>query len=194
MKQILSTLPAIIISCFIAGCAIFNPQPDYLTVSEVWQNAEELDQQQVVIRGYGSHFHAQTVQKCFGIECGCNEAWEELYLVNSLEDAFYNSGIKIVNLDCRGDECSVTCRPFNPNAALAFEIVGTLKVVRHDGEISRLELTNIDFEASSYLSDGADLTSMTKSPLLMGDFTQRFTPPPEQATPRIITITVTPQN
>jgi len=62
--------------------------------------------------------------------------------------------ISVPQLFCRGDECQMTCTPFDPTLAEAFELVGTLKVVSRDGSREELRLEDLDLEASRQLVDG----------------------------------------
>lgn len=89
---------------------------------------------------------------------------------------------------CRGNECSVTCAPFNPNAAVAYELTGTLRVEKRSSLCDpglppdpngvqgcplaglSFALVNIDLEASSELVGDGDLSSMRKQPIATGSF------------------------
>jgi hypothetical protein len=55
------------------------------------------------------------------------------------------------SLQCEGDDCDLTCKPFDPEAAPAFEFVGTLRVdIQPDG-MQRLFLDAIDLSVSRQL-------------------------------------------
>lgn len=107
-------------------------EPAYLTVAGAWANAEALNGRRVVVRGWASFVPWQTLATCRPPVCACNRSEGQLTL---LEHRPLSGGgfvspqrIFVSGLDCRGDECSLTCTPFDPRTAPAFELVGTLRV------------------------------------------------------------------
>jgi photosystem II stability/assembly factor-like uncharacterized protein len=141
----------LLITLFSAGCAMPGLKPDHFTVPEVWQDAGSLNGKEVRVRGYGFFEVVQSLVLCDPERCDCNESNGTLVLVeeeiqpghsNKINDLaqIYVSG---KSLDCRGDECTMECSPFNPTAADEFEFVGTLT-----SEYGNLYLEDLDLMAS----------------------------------------------
>jgi hypothetical protein len=147
------------------GTVVSSPA-QYLTVAKVQENARMLDGQRVRVRGWAFLTTQQTLLGCEPWFCGCNKSWGELYLtearVNNLT-AFYTTHtphIRLLDPICAGDECSMICDRFNPKAAPAFELAGTLMVTR-----SELYLKNVDLDTSVQLGGEGSLDQMTATPL-----------------------------
>jgi hypothetical protein len=115
----------LLITAFSAGCAMPGVKPDYLTVPEVWQDAESLNGKQVRVRGYGFFEFVQSLVLCEPARCDCNESNGTLVLVEEeIQPGHYNKindlaqiYISGKSLNCRGDECTMQCSPFDPTAA-----------------------------------------------------------------------------
>jgi len=141
----------LLITAFSAGCALPGLKPDYLTVPEVWQDAESLDGKQVRVRGYGFFEFVQSLVLCEPARCDCNESNGTLVLVEEeIQPGHYNKindlaqiYISGKSLNCRGDECTMECSPFDPTAADEFEFVGTLR-----SKFGNLYLEDLDLMAS----------------------------------------------
>src|SRR5574341_390334 len=136
-------------------------QPRYLTVVEVWQNAEALNGQLIRVRGWADIEIWVTAVGCKPARCDCNESRGYPFIYGDVVEpprnqpvAFDEKKIYLSGALCSGDECFLSCPVFNPNSAPVFEFVGILNVQYYEGKISRLDLEKIDFEASRRLFGG----------------------------------------
>jgi hypothetical protein len=129
------------------------------SVAHVWKNARSFDGERICIRGKAEYLFGMTAVSCCPPHCDCNETWGELRLVSE-EQTTYNprvSGVDYISLDtpiCRGNECSISCFPFDPSGVDYFEFVGTLTVSDCNGEPAWLELTDLNISTSQQLVDG----------------------------------------
>lgn len=151
------------------------PQSNVLRVDQVWANAEKLDGQVIHIRGKLEGITYQTLQLCDPPTCDCNQSGANYSLVSD-SDTIYNQGCSSKDtielpLECQGDECSLTCSPFDPFQAEALELVGTLRVVHQDGKLCRLLLDDIKPEESLQLVGGE------WKPISVGAFTRALVTP-----------------
>lgn len=130
-----------------------------LSVTQVWENARSFDGERICVRGKAEYSIAMTLVLCCPPHCDCNNTWGELTLVSE-EQTTYNprvSAIDYISLDtltCEGNECSISCSPFNPSDVDYFEFVGTLTVSERNGEPAWLKLTDLDISTSRQLVDG----------------------------------------
>jgi len=172
------------LTAFSAGCAELGGMRSYLTVTEVSQRAKSLVGKQVRVRGYAYLSVMMTAVLCVPSRCDCNESLGELDLyaeqpdpahLNRLFDLAHITILE-TSLKCQGDECSMTCSPFDPGLATQFEFVGTLQS-RDDSLI----LENLDLEASRQWIDGKWV------PMKTGEFAVTRAPlptlPPQKWTP-----------
>ncbi len=133
---------------------------DFYTVSEVWQAPARFDGQVIHLRGKAEYFEMMTLLLCEPPTCDCNKVTGLLYLEADPPTA-YNNGItsndhiRIEGVDCRGNECGITCRPIDPRAAQTYEFVGRVSLKYWNERPSEIFLTNVDFNASLQLVNGA---------------------------------------
>lgn len=130
--------------------------PGCYTVSDVWKNASALSGKRICVEGKAETTIGITLLLCCPPTCDCNSSRGELSLVSE-ETITYNprvSKVDYISIDsptCEGNECSITCSPFNPYAAEYFQLVGELSTKERNGEIVWLGLTNLDVPASRQL-------------------------------------------
>lgn len=160
---------------------------NYLTVSEVWENAETLNGKRIRVRGRAdfwlSPYHPMQIGGCIPDEDAANKS----HIVGKLAlfdenapDSTPRLFISESSLQCEGDVCSVVCKPFapasgesvswgisNPKTIEAFEFVGKLRT-RDQQDSVELILEDIDLKASRQLIDGE------WGPIPTGDFTYNF--------------------
>jgi hypothetical protein len=127
-------------------------ETSYLTVRDVSENALSLADQQIRVRGQNWFVSSVTLVDCDPPRCDCNRSEGLLFL--SEEGRTPGEMISVPQVLCRGDECQMTCTPFDPTLGEAFEIMGTLKVVFRNGSHEELRLEDLDLEASRQLVDG----------------------------------------
>ncbi|MBN1312629.1 MAG: hypothetical protein JXB30_14530 [Anaerolineae bacterium] len=131
----------------LAGCS-----QETLTVSEVWERAPELDDQQIRVRGWA---HVYTDPYVGLIGCPPAGTIENdvvvgrMFLLPEGDSAGMSSGIVVseASLLCEGDHCGLSCAPFDPGdmaycsairdyeTPRQFEMVGTLRVSQEEGEM-----------------------------------------------------------
>lgn len=128
------------------------------SVTHVWENARSFDGERICVRGKAEYSIAMTLVLCCPPHCDCNDTWGELRLVSE-EQTTHNPKVSLVDyisLDtpiCKGNECSISCSPFDPSDVDYFEFVGTLTVSNHNGEPAWLKLTDLDISTSRQLID-----------------------------------------
>lgn len=132
-----------------------NPQNDVLLVDQVWANAVKLDGQVIRVRGKLEGITYQTLLPCDPPTCDCNQSRANYSLVSESE-TIYNQGCSSKDtielpLDCTGNECSLTCSPFDPFLAEVMELKGTLQADYQNGKLCRLLLNDIKLEESLQL-------------------------------------------
>ena len=112
-------------------------QPEYLTVSEVWERRSELNGQRITVRGFVAYIEIyQTLLDCFPQRCDCNEtraytiALTDKEKLGNYRRGFREKGavIEIDILDCYGNECYLSCEPINPYSSKEYEFNGVLRV------------------------------------------------------------------
>jgi len=135
------------------------PQRNYLTVEKVWKNAKRYDGKIIRVQGKAEYSTLMSQQLCSPSRCDCNTTIGILYLVNeppSHVNAKYSEidYIWVSDLDCHGDECSITCSPIQPKTDDVYEFVGRLAVTYQGAEPAELQLTEMDISSSSQLVDG----------------------------------------
>jgi len=134
-----------------------------LTVSEVWQNAQALEGKPIRVRGQAvfSTVPYQGLTGC--VPGGGGEIKGELALYDEdAPDPLYYGGneplarleISTDSLNCQGNTCQMTCTPFDPHAAKAFEFKGTLHKETRLGKIV-LILSELDLDKSFQISGAA---------------------------------------
>ncbi|MBI4701841.1 MAG: hypothetical protein HY744_11935 [Deltaproteobacteria bacterium] len=150
-----------------------EPDFGFLTVDEVWQQAEGIEGQQIRVRGWRMTSIIITRMGCEPMRCDCNYGEGGLGLASKpVSVPGPEQVIGISDVECSRDECSVRCSPFDPYTAAAFEMVGALRLSRNvQGEVSGMALDDIDLAASSELAGGTDLATMSASPLRLGQAT-----------------------
>jgi hypothetical protein len=127
-------------------------ETSYPTVRDVSENALSLADQQIRVRGQNWFVSSVTLVDCDPPRCDCNQSKGQLFL--SEEGRAPGEMISVPQLFCRGDECHMTCTPFDPTLAEAFELVGTLRVISQNENHKELRLEDLDLEASRQLVNG----------------------------------------
>ena len=149
--RVMMVVCVLLTTAFVVGCDPPGEKESYLTVTKASRRAKSLDGETVRVRGYGHFLLEQTLVLCEPARCDCNERWGRLVLLDEEfkpadSSRFFSLprvSISESDLRCSGDECSMTCSPFDPRTAKEFEFVGTLSVVD-----SHLTLENLDLQAS----------------------------------------------
>lgn len=169
LKKILQAIGLIVLIFSVAGC---GQSRDYLTVSEVWQNAASLDGTQIRVRGQG-HFRFEPYHPLQVGGCSLDEEVVKNSHIVGIQDLLDEDSPDVMQrlsisksiLQCEGDVCRMECRPFEPmcgegarcaggpTAIEAFEFVGTLKLSDQQGDLE-LILEDIDLNTSQRLVDG----------------------------------------
>jgi len=160
-------LAGLALAMLITGCS-----PKTMTVSEVWEDAERLNEKQIRVRGWA---YVRT-QPYVGL-IGCPPAGTiendvvtgRMFLLP--ENDVYKQSSEIVisesDLSCEGDHCRISCTPFDPGNMdycgaernystqhlIPYEIVGTLHIRQIDGERS-LFLEDIKLSDSHRMIEG----------------------------------------
>jgi len=129
-------------------------------VGDVWKNARMLEGKRICITGKASTYVSQTLLLCDPPSCNCNQSSAGLTLVSE-DKVIYNDRVNIVDevvisqLVCSGNECTMTCVPFNPFAAERFQFTGQLSITYlSDGRMAQLKLTDLDLPVSRQLVNG----------------------------------------
>ena len=102
------------------------------TVDEALRMRALLNGRTITLRGFSIFTPLSTMQLCDPPRCDCNESLSnELWLINEdtlaagLERGdFFDHTIAVTGLDCRGDECYITCLPVNPRTENELEVTG----------------------------------------------------------------------
>ena len=130
-----------------------------------------------------------TLVGCGNNQC-CNAAWLHLFLTATAPPLSTQSEVQLLEVRaaankplCSGNECSVTCEPFDPHAARAFEISGILHAEAHERcppsgappepcppPYVRAWLEEVDLSASSRLEGDRDLEDLSRLPIETGSF------------------------
>ena len=145
------------IALFAAAC---SQRGKYLTVEEVWKNAKSYDGKIIRVQGKADYTQMMTMVLCQPSRCDCNEVTGSLYLVNDppshVNDKYSNRDtIWVKDVDCHGDECSITCSPIQPKTGDVYEFTGKLAVTYQGVDPVQLQLTGIDSSSARVLVDGA---------------------------------------
>jgi hypothetical protein len=148
----------------LAGCAGRNR---WLTVSDVWQNADSLDGKRIRVRGEADlNFIPRHPMQTGG--CSLDRDFvKSTHIVAKLAlvdgdspDPDQRILISDSSLQCEGNVCGIVCRPFapsdtwgrvNPDAEV-FEFVGVLRVDTREGQ-RVLILEEIDLQASRRMAE-----------------------------------------
>ena len=141
-----------------------------LRVDQVWANAARLDGRVIHVRGKLDVLTYRTLQMCCPPDCDCNQSGANYSLVSESEKV-YNQGCSTQDsielpLECKGDECSLTCSPFDPFQAEALELVGKLQVTYQDGKLCQLSLSEIQ------LAEALQQVGGEWHPVSLGTFTR----------------------
>lgn len=166
---ILSAIAALIVLAALVTATLLRG-PEYLSVQDVLARPDQWLGKPIRVRGWALFIPAQTALACDESTRCCNEAWGDLLLIPG-RDSFADdpqAAISIGGLVCGGDECTITCTPFNPESAGAFEFVGTL--AEGESTLARLSLQDIDFRSSYRLDGEGAFDAMARTPLDMGTF------------------------
>lgn len=167
-----------------SGCGV-----DALSVDAVFAQAPALVGQRVRVRGYSQVAYESTLVGCGNNQC-CNAAWLHLFLTATAPPLSTQSEVQLLEVRaaankplCSGNECSVTCEPFDPHAARAFEISGILHAEAHERcppsgappepcppPYVRAWLEEVDLSASSRLEGDQDLEDLSRLPIETGSF------------------------
>lgn len=149
-----------------AGC-----DAKYLSVARVLEHRETLNGQRVRVRGWAELPIDRTFQRCGEIPC-CNIASAILILKAERTASLHwtqQPSLSVSQSKCSGNECSVACEPFDPTAAPAFELTGTLKINSTSAVWASLE--DLDVSSSYQLNGGDNLDMMLPAPIVPGRFT-----------------------
>ena len=134
-KRLLATVLAIFALALIGYSISAIVQPHYFTVSEVWDRRDELNGQRITVAGVVPYFRFnRTLIGCMPRRCDCNQTWaDSLFLadrvnINEKTHRLIDEDIviEVKVLDCRGDECSMSCRPIDPGLGGEFAFNGEL--------------------------------------------------------------------
>lgn len=149
-------LISILLLVFVSGCGRQKP----MTVAQVLENAASLDGQTLRVRGRANIQSAPSQEEiaaaggCANTKQGTTEGWLTLYdpLTQDRDHLENPPGIKIAasSFHCEGDNCQITCSPFQVASHETYEFSGTLRV---NGE-AEIILENIDLEQSRQFIDG----------------------------------------
>lgn len=147
-------IPLVASLLFVLFGALFF-KPEYITITQAMTEPSKYLNEQIRVRGWTDFVVEQTLLECDPPSCDCNLSSGRLYLsderVESSEILSSSSNrLLISGVDCDGDECGLTCKPFDPRSDKAYEFVGTLKS-------EPLRLDEIDFNSSSRLLWGWNL-------------------------------------
>ncbi|MBN1316680.1 MAG: hypothetical protein JXA42_14475 [Anaerolineales bacterium] len=157
----------IVLAIALAGCS-----QGTLTVSEVWENAQELDGKQIRVRGWA---YVYTEPYVGFIGCPPSGVIEndvvvgKMYLLPEEDTSTQSTGIAISksSLLCEGSHCGISCAPFDPGnmgycmalrgystpTLITYELVGVLEVSQSDSA-PRLFLKDIKLSESRRLING----------------------------------------
>jgi hypothetical protein len=149
-KRFLALTLVVMIAALIALVPFRESSTSY-EVDEVWANAHDLIGQEITIEGKVFLATIQTVVLCCPAHCDCNRTSAEVYLVSESSGGGYPfDGIRIP-IYCHGNECSLSCSPFDPSHAERMRITGTLAPEWRNGKIVSLAMADIDYAASRKL-------------------------------------------
>ena len=146
----------------------------YYTVDEVWAQAESLNGQHVAVRGWTRFVDESVKWECIDNCDGVCSYKVFIHLVLEGE----NQLLGIDTLTCKANNCctancSLTCNPFDPRGAIAYELVGTVAVYWQAEDIAEIHLTDVDVVASSRLiapTEETTLATMARLPIETGRF------------------------
>ena len=131
-----------------------------LSVYDVWSNAKILDGKKIHVQGKAV-FSIWLIGEgaCCSQACNCGERLGFLELVSDSPIRINKKHsstdyISIYLPSCDGDYCSLTCSPFDPTKAEAFEFYGVLEASYRNDDVTGLLLKDIDFSVSKQLIDG----------------------------------------
>jgi hypothetical protein len=147
MRQVIPLLSLFILLVLGACIPLDVGDKTGLTAEQALQNYEKLDGQEVRIEGVTSFVIAQTAQLCVPDTCDCNQTRGHIGFKGKTEGRHIqlSNGTTIWNeidieIECLGNQCSLTCSPFNPTTTDQLELVGRLTVCYDCSPISvRLE-------------------------------------------------------
>lgn len=145
-----------------------------ITVEQALLNHKVLEGTEVTIQGQTTLIFTQTLQLCEPDTCSCNRTGGILSFEGASGDSPLRlpNGVEVRNdidieIDCHGNQCSVTCTPFNPYIASELKLVGTLTIC-HNCKPIQVQLEDIVVERSWAQVEG------NWSPLESGQFTHNF--------------------
>lgn len=129
-----------------------------LSIYEVWRDHTRMIGLRVRVQGKPDIIRTMTVQMCCPMTCGCNQTSARLRLVNYNQERYNTTGrpdeISVDLPTCQGDECSLTCTPFDPAVGELFEFVGRLDANYDGDKVTSLYLTEIDVSQSRRMVGG----------------------------------------
>ncbi len=134
------------------------------SVGQVWQHARALRGTRICVQGKAVTQVSFTALLCDPPTCDCNQSSGYLELISE-DKVVHNPKVSLVDSItispslntpmCSGNQCTLTCSPFDPRAADRFQMVGTLSVsFLADGRLLGLQLTDLDIPASRELVNG----------------------------------------
>jgi hypothetical protein len=139
----------------LAGCN----SSKLLTITNVWEQADELEGQSIRVRGR-ARFFTEPYQGLTGcVPGGGGDIVGRLVLYDEdAPDPHYYGGeqplptivVSSDSLQCKGNTCQITCEPFNPQEGAVFELVGTLRV-EHQESTKVLTLEDVILTESRQL-------------------------------------------
>ena len=156
---------------------------EFLTVTDIWKNPKKYEQQIVRLRGTAFYVEFRNPLKCCLKACNCYTVTRKLDLISDPQT--HNNQfspvdlISIADLNCTGNECSLTCSTFQLGVAKVYEFVGRLVVTdRRDNIPVQMSLTDIDYSLSRQLENGAwtpiqtgtSIVTLAPEPIMSGQF------------------------
>jgi len=150
----------LLLTLVLAGCAGPAPADRAPTVGEIRDDPVAFGGQIVRVQGRVEFLVEQTLAYCDPPSCDCNRSGgrlsllDEEYMAAGRLDRAISVAATETGLLCGGNECELTCQPFDPRAAETLELVGRLRVQKTDGATYHLILDDLDLSASRRLVAG----------------------------------------
>ena len=122
------------------------------TVEEALAKLNRLNGRTITIRGYSIFTPLQSMQLCNPPRCNCNQSiangfWlisEDTLAAGLDRGDFLERTFNVTRLDCKGDECSITCNPINPKTDNELELTGRITYDPQSAVYPTLEVENWD--------------------------------------------------
>jgi hypothetical protein len=150
----------LLLAGFLLWMLDYPSQLEYVTVSEVWKNPKLYDGKIIRVRGRARFYQSVLLDMCYIRSCNCNDEEGVLDLIGDTPPQIHNrysfteDDIHIIDIDCKGSHCSITCSPFQPEPWIEYELVGRLAVTYRNDKPAWMNLTNINLRFSRQLVNG----------------------------------------